>query len=421
MTENSPFRISKELFYDLEKGFRENTAQKDLQVFAAQPEIIRGLNFILIEAIRLKSSDIHLEACQDHYVIRFRIDGLLHEVPPIPFQFGIGLISRIKVLSRLSISERALPQDGRFTINIDQRVIELRVSIIPMIFGEGVVIRILDKSAVKLQIPSLGVDDRGLKILRENIQKSSGIILVTGPTGSGKTTTLYAILNELNQADKKIVTTEDPVEYEINSIMQVEIKPEIDLTFAVSLRSILRQDPDIILVGEIRDTETAKIAIEASLTGHLVLSTVHTRNTVGTLSRLVDMGVEPYLLADTVNLIVAQRLVRVICKHCREPYAPGEEELLSLNAAFLNQPVFYRGKGCHHCNFTRYRGRTGLFEIMNLTGEERNLISAMEINEPLYETVRKNGLVSLREYGIQKIVEGITTYHEVMENTYVIL
>ncbi len=416
--EDSPLKISKDVFYGLERQLQGNLAEKDLRVLATQPEIIRGMNFILLEAIRSRSSDIHLEACYGRYVIKFRIDGLLRETQPISFQLGVGLISRIKVLARLNITEKVLPQDGRFTINVDQRVVELRVSVIPMIYGEGIVIRILDKSAVKLDLTSLGIDDGSLKMIRENMGKSSGVILVTGPTGSGKTTTLYAIMNELNQIDTKIITTEDPIEYEINSIMQVEIKPEIGLTFASSLRSILRQDPDIILVGEIRDTETAKMAIEASLTGHLVLSTVHTRNTVGTISRLVDMGVESYLLADTINLIVAQRLVRMICKNCKESYIPSEEEILSLEAGLLHSPVFYRGRGCHLCNYTGYRGRVGLFEMMNITNDEKKLISAMDITESLYKVVKEKGMVSLREYGVKKILEGVTTYREVMENTY---
>lgn len=419
MTEGNPLKISKAHFYDLEKQIQEQLAENDLRVLTTQPEIIRGLNFILLEAIRLNSSDIHFEAYHDRYEVRFRIDGLLHEILPVPFQLGIGIVSRIKVLARLNISEKVLPQDGRLTINVDQRIIELRVSVIPMIFGEGIVVRILDKSSVKLDLSSIGIDDTGLKIMREDMKRPSGIILVTGPTGSGKTTTLYAILNELNQTDTKIVTTEDPVEYEINGIMQVEIKPEIGLTFASSLRSILRQDPDIILIGEIRDAETAKIAIEASLTGHLVLSTVHTRSTVGTISRLVDMGVESYLLADTINLIVAQRLVRMICKTCRESYIPGDEEILSLDVRLVSPPVFYRGKGCHHCNFTGYRGRIGLFEIMSITDDERNLIGNMEGTESLYKKVREKGMVSLREYAVKKMLEGITTHAEVMENTHV--
>ncbi len=418
--ENNPIGMTKEVFYGLERQFQGNAAEKDLRVLATQPEIIRGLNFILTEAVRLKSSDIHLEVCHDRYVIKFRIDGLLHEMPPVPFQLGVGLISRIKVLARLNISEKVLPQDGRITINVDQKVIELRISVIPMIFGEGVVIRILDKSSVKLDLLRLGINGECLVMIRENMKKSNGIILVTGPTGSGKTTTLYAILNELNQSDAKIITTEDPVEYEIGGIMQVEVRPEIGLTFASSLRSILRQDPDIILIGEIRDMETARIAIEASLTGHLVLSTIHTRNTVGTISRLVDMGVEPYLLADTVNLIVAQRLVRVICKNCIESYIPSEDEVLLLDTGFQDTPVFYRGRGCQQCNFTGYRGRTGLFEIMNITDDERKLISAMDITESLSKMVKEKGMVSLREYGVKKMLEGITTYQEVMENTYVI-
>ncbi len=419
MIEGNPLKISKAHFYDLEKQIQGQLAENDLRVLTTQPEIIRGLNFILLEAIRLNSSDIHFEAYHDRYEVRFRIDGLLHEMLPVPFQLGIGFVSRIKVLARLNISEKVLPQDGRFIINVDQRIIELRVSVIPMIFGEGIVVRILDKSSVKLDLSSLGVDDTGLKIMREDMKRPSGIILVTGPTGSGKTTTLYAILNELNQMDTKIVTTEDPVEYEINGIMQVEIKPEIGLTFASSLRSILRQDPDIILIGEIRDAETAKIAIEASLTGHLVLSTVHTRSTAGTISRLVDMGVESYLLADTINLIVAQRLVRMICKTCRESYIPGEEEILSLDVRLVSPPVFYRGKGCHHCNFTGYRGRIGLFEIMSIADDERNLIGNMGDTESLYKKVREKGMVSLREYAVKKMLEGITTHAEVMENTHV--
>ena len=419
MMQGNPLKISKELFYDLEKQIQGQLAENDLRVLTTQPEIIRGLNFILLEANRLNSSDIHFEAYHDRYEVRFRIDGLLHEMLPVPFRLGIGIVSRIKVLARLNISEKVLPQDGRFTINVDQRIIELRVSVIPMIFGEGIVVRILDKSSVKLDLTSIGVDDMGSKIIQEAMKRSSGIILVTGPTGSGKTTTLYAILNELNQMDTKIVTTEDPVEYEINGIMQVEIKPEIGLTFASSLRSILRQDPDIILIGEIRDAETAKIAIEASLTGHLVLSTVHTRSTVGTISRLVDMGVESYLLADTINLIVAQRLVRMICKTCKESYIPGEEEILSLDVKLVSPSIFYRGKGCQQCNFTGYRGRIGLFEIMSITDDERNLIGNMGDTESLYKRVREKGMVSLREHGVKKMLEGITTHAEVMENTHV--
>lgn len=418
--ENNLHGMSKEVFYGLERQFQGSSAEKDLRVLATQPEIIRGLNFILTEAVRLKSSDIHLEVCYDRYVIKFRIDGLLHEMPPVSYQLGVGLISRIKVLAKLNISEKVLPQDGRIAINVDQKVIELRISVIPMIFGEGVVIRILDKSSVKLDLSKLGMDGGCLTVMRENMRKSNGIILITGPTGSGKTTTLYAVLNELNQSDTKIITTEDPVEYEIGGIMQVEIKPEIGLTFASSLRSILRQDPDIILIGEIRDTETAKIAIEASLTGHLVLSTIHTRNTVGTISRLVDMGVEPYLLADTVNLIVAQRLVRVICRNCIESYIPSKEEVLLFDTASPDTPFFYRGKGCQQCNFTGYRGRTGLFEVMNITDDERRLIGAMDITESLPRMVKEKGMVSLRECGVKKMLGGITTHQEVMENTYVV-
>lgn len=415
--EDNPLKISKEAFYDLEKRLKKHLADKGVEVLATQPEIIKGLNFILLEAVKLKSSDIHLEVYHDHYKIRFRIDGILHEIPSIPLQLGIGLISRIKVLSKLNISERGVPQDGRFTITVDQRIVEFRVSVIPMVFGEGVAIRILDKTSVKLNLASIGIDDENLRIIQGFMEKSSGIILVTGPTGSGKTTTLYSILNELNQTDTKIITTEDPVEYEIHGMMQVEIKPEIGLTFGSSLRSILRQDPDIILIGEIRDAETAKIAIEASLTGHLVLSTIHTRNTVSTISRLVDMGVESYLLADTINLIIAQRLVRMVCRNCKESYHPEQKEVLTLDVKLEGPVVFYEGKGCPQCNFTGYRGRTGLFEIMNITDDERDLITHMDITESLYKRVRGKGMVTLREYGVKKILEGLTTYDEVMENT----
>lgn len=417
MIEDNPLEISKEAFYDLEKRLKKHLADKGVEVLATQPEIIKGLNFILLEAIKLKSSDIHFEVYNDHYKIRFRIDGLLHEAPSVSIHLGVGLISRIKVLSKLNISERGAPQDGRFTINADQRMVEFRVSVIPMIFGEGVAIRILDKTSVNIDLLNIGIDSENVRTIRKFMEKSSGIILVTGPTGSGKTTTLYSILNELNQTDTKIVTTEDPVEYEINGMMQVEIKPEIGLTFGSSLRSILRQDPDIILIGEIRDTETAKIAIEASLTGHLVLSTIHTRDTVSTISRLIDMGVEPYLLADTINLIIAQRLVRVICKDCKESYFPKENEILTLDVKFGSPAAFYKSKGCHHCSFTGYRGRTGLFEIMNITDDERDLIAKMDIAGSLYAMVRKKGMINLREYGVKKMLEGVTTYDEVMENT----
>lgn len=407
----NPLKINKDIFYATEIRPGTDAVHQAVEVEASQPEIIRGLNFILMEAVRLKASDIHIEPLTNYYKIRFRIDGLLKEMPSITIQLGNGLISRVKVLARLDISAKGLPQDGRFSVNVDQRTIELRVSVIPMLFGEGMAVRILDKSSVKLDLADIGLDESGLRIIRDSIKKPGGIIFVTGPTGSGKTTTLYAILNELNQEYTRIVTAEDPVEYEINGIMQVEVRPEIGLTFASSLKSILRQDPNIILIGEIRDTETAKVAIEASLTGHLILSTIHTRDTVSTISRLVDMGVEPYLLADTIDLIVAQRLVRTICNDCKEPYQAGDWDISN------SQPTLYRGMGCNKCNFTGYRRRTGLFEIMNITDEERGLIINMDFTDSLYKLVRNKGMLSLREYGIKKALEGVTTYEEVVRNT----
>lgn len=456
-------KINKDIFYDTGKRPGIDAVHQTVEVEASQPDIIRGLNFILMEAVRLKASDIHIEPLANYYKIRFRIDGLLKEIPSITIQLGNGLISRVKVLARLNISAKGLPQDGRFSVNVDQRTIELRVSIIPMFFGEGMAMRILDKSSVKLDLANLGLDESSLQIIRDSTKKHGGIIFVTGPTGSGKTTTLYAILNELNQEYTRIVTVEDPVEYEINGIMQVEVRPDIGLTFASSLRSILRQDPNIILIGEIRDTETAKVAIEASLTGHLILSTIHTRDTVSTVSRLVDMGVEPYLLADTIDLIIAQRLVRTICNDCKEPYQArdGESYMIGTKTDGListcrleyakwsrhtgfshddqptscnlpstvaalspgggrdighSQPILYRGTGCYKCNFTGYRGRTGIFEIMNISDEERGLIIDMDFIDSLYKHVRNKGMLSLREDGIKKAFDGITTYEEVMRN-----
>lgn len=428
----NPLKINKDLFYDIEKRLGSGIDNTGVDVLASQPDIIRGLNFVFLEAIKLKASDIHLEAHEKYYKIRFRIDGMLNEMTSVGSRLGNGLVSRIKVLSRLNISEKGLPQDGRFTINVAQETVELRVSVIPMLFGEGIVLRILDKSSVRLELANIGAEESDLQLIRESMKKTNGIILVTGPTGSGKTTTLYAIINELNQEDTRIVTTEDPVEYKINGIMQVEVKPDIGLTFASSLRSILRQDPDIILVGEIRDTETAKVAIESSLTGHLILSTIHTRDTVSTISRLVDMGVASYLLSDTIDLIIAQRLVRVICKDCRESYPSTEDEIYELRFSFDRlteasnlqslatcnpQLTFFRGKGCYKCNFTGYRGRTALFEIMNITDDERELIINMDIAESLYKMVSKKGMVTLREYGVKKMLKGITTFDEVMQNT----
>ncbi len=346
----------------------ESIDLETLKDLAESNPVKRLLNMVLLQAIKDKASDVHFEPFEDEFKMRYRIDGVLYEMVPPPKHIAMAITSRIKVMANLDIAERRMPQDGRIPLVVQGKSVDLRVAVLPTIFGESVVMRILDRSNVQLDLDKIGMRDDDLRVFRQLINKPNGIVLVTGPTGSGKTTTLYAALNELNSIEDKLITTEDPVEYDIDGIIQVQIKSEIDLTFAACLRSILRQDPDIILVGEIRDKETAIISVQASLTGHLVFSTLHTNDAPSSVARLLDLGIEPFLITATVEGVIAQRLARRVCVQCKEEYMPTEEQLMELE--LLPEDVkgrtFFRGRGCDACNNTGYKGRIGLYEIMTL-------------------------------------------------------
>ena len=392
---------------------------ESLQELANSMPVVKLLNLILLQAIKDQSSDIHFEPYEEEFRVRYRVDGVLYEMMPPPKHLAVAIVSRIKVMSLLDISETRLPQDGRIELNISGNPIDLRVSTLPTMFGESVVMRVLDRSVVALDIDRIGMRDDEVETIRDLIKMPHGIILVTGPTGSGKTTTLYAALNAANDVGVKIITTEDPVEYDLAGVVQVQINEEIGTTFARCLRSILRQDPDIILVGEIRDLETAEISIQASLTGHLVLSTLHTNDAPSTVTRLVDMGVEAFLMTATVEAIVAQRLVRTICLECKQPYTPNAEVLMEvdLTPEEVQGREFHYGTGCESCNNTGYRGRTALFEIMKMTDDIREMIMEQASTQALREVAKEQGMRLLRDSGILKIFDGVSTIEEVVKET----
>ncbi len=401
-------------------GGRDQSIDLDsLQEMADSTGVKKLLNLVLLQAIRDKASDIHFEPFEEEYKLRYRIDGVMYEMVPPPKHIAMALSSRIKVMANLDIAERRLPQDGRIPLMVSGNPVDLRVSILPTMFGESVVLRVLDRTQVDLKLDLLGLRDHELSMVRQLIHKPNGIVVVTGPTGSGKTTTLYSCLKELNNPETKIITTENPVEYDIDGLIQVQIRPEIDLTFAKCLRSILRQDPDIVMVGEVRDLETAEISIQASLTGHLVFSTLHTNDAPSSIARLLDLGLEPFLVTATLEGIVAQRLVRLICKHCRTEYRPSEEQLmeLSLLPEDVGDKTFYYGKGCDQCNNTGYRGRMGLYEIMSFNDELRDLVMNNASTAVLREAARRNGMHTLRENGLSAIYDGVTTIDEVVRET----
>ena len=381
--------------------------------------VVKLLELVLVQAIKDRASDVHFEPFEDTFKIRYRVDGSLYELVPPPKHLAPAIASRIKVMGGLKIAERRLPQDGRITARIAGRQVDLRVSTLPTVFGESVVVRILDRESVKLDMAQIGLEEDHLQELEELVFRPNGIILVTGPTGCGKTTTLYACLQRINSIDAKCITTEEPVEYDIEGVVQVPINESVGLTFARSLRSILRQDPDRIMVGEIRDLETTQIAIQASLTGHLVLSTLHTNDAATTVTRLIDMGTEPFLISSTLEAVIAQRLVRKICAHCKEQYQPSTEDLerIMADTSKLKDIKFYRGKGCAHCHNSGYRGRTGIFEMMRINDPLRELINDRAPAVALREKARQNGMRLLREDGIRKISRGITTADEVVRNT----
>jgi len=387
---------------------------------ATKPPVIRFVDLLLGQAVKRKASDVHLEPQEKSMIVRMRIDGLLRETIPPPRRMDAAVITRIKILSSMNIAERRLPQDGRFKIKAPGRDIDVRVSALPTIYGEKIVMRILDKKAVSHDLDHLGFSQQFLAEFKAVLRQPHGIVIVTGPTGCGKTTTLYSALNYLRDPRKNITTVEDPVEYRLRGINQVQIKPEIDLDFASCLRTILRQDPDIILIGEIRDKETVEIAIQASLTGHLVLSTFHTNDSAGAISRLVYMGIEVFLLTSTVNLVVAQRLVRKICTICKEPAQPSEEELAQLNISSerAGRCTFYHGKGCNACDGTGYSGRLPIFELLNVDDAMRRAIGSGASELQIREMAQRAGGGSLLQSGTERVLQGITTAEEVIEATF---
>jgi type IV pilus assembly protein PilB len=377
------------------------------------------INLVLLQAIKDKASDIHFEPFEHEFKMRYRIDGVLYEMMPPPAHISSAISSRVKVMASLDIAERRVPQDGRIELNVNNQPIDLRVSVLPTMFGESVVMRVLDRSNVNLDLDKLGMREDDGTVIRQLIRKPNGIVIVTGPTGSGKTTTLYSALNELNDPSTKLITAEDPVEYDIDGIVQCQIKPDIELTFARILRSMLRQDPDVILVGEIRDKETAEIAVQAALTGHLVFSTLHTNDAPSAIARLLDLGLEPFLVTATIEGIVAQRLVRRICPKCKTEFTPSEEQLMELELRpedVAGQHFFY-GKGCENCNSTGYRGRQAIYEIMTLDDDMRDLIVKHSSTQILRNECKKRGMRTLRTSGLMVIYDGVTTIEEVVRET----
>ncbi len=379
----------------------------------------RLVNMVLLEAIRNRASDIHFEPFEKEFKMRYRIDGILYEMLPPPKQLAMAISSRIKVMSNLDIAERRLPQDGRIELMVNGNPVDLRVAVLPTMFGESVVMRVLDRSNVSLDLEKLGLREDDLRMIDTLIHRPHGIIVCTGPTGSGKTTTLYSALNTLNEVSEKILTAEDPVEYDIDGLVQCQINEEVGMTFSKALRSFLRQDPDIVLVGEMRDLETAQISVQAALTGHLVFSTLHTNDAPSSIARLLDLGLEPFLVTATLEAIVAQRLVRTICISCKTEIKPTEEMLMELNLVEeqVAGRVFYHGTGCEQCRNTGYRGRMALYEIMVMDDELREMVIKRQSSAQLREAARKRGMRSLRESGLLAIYDGMTTIEEVVSQT----
>jgi type IV pilus assembly protein PilB len=390
-----------------------------VEALADSAPVRKLLNMVLLLAIKDHASDLHFEPFEDEFRIRIKADGVLYEMVPPPRHLAFAITTRIKVMADLDIAERRLPQDGRIELTVGGHPVDLRVSVLPTMFGESVVMRVLDRSVVSLDLKNVGLDEKTMADFRVAISKPNGIVLVTGPTGSGKTTTLYSALNELNKIEDKLITTEDPVEYDMEGIIQVPIDPSIGNTFAQCLRSILRQDPDKILVGEIRDLETAEIAVQASLTGHMVFSTLHTNDAPSTITRLRDMGVPTFLITATVEAILAQRLVRRVCTKCKEEYTPSQEVLsdLELGPADLKGKRFFRGSGCENCNNTGYKGRVGLFELMIMNNELRDMIMRNVTTDELRDAASRAGMVTLRQAGMTACYAGVTSADEVIRET----
>jgi len=390
---------------------------KELKGIVEEPVVIKLVNLIIMKAVRESASDIHIEPEEETLKIRLRVDGLLHEIEPPPKHLQSAIISRIKIMANLDIAERRIPQDGRFTMKMEGKQIDVRVSCAPTIYGENVVMRLLDASSALLTLEQLGFSKQMLEKYTKLIIRPHGIILVTGPTGSGKTTTLYASLDKINTAEKNIITIEDPVEYKLPGVRQIQVDTKVNLTFANGLRSILRQDPNIIMVGEIRDIETAEIAIQAALTGHLVFSTLHTNDAPGAVTRMIDMGVEPFLVSSSIIGILAQRLVRKICEGCKEKHTPTKEEAKDIGLRPDEKIEFYKGKGCPKCMNTGYKGRISIYELMLPDDKIRNAIIAKSQADEIRKLARLAGMITLMEDGIEKVKAGVTTVEEVLRVT----
>ncbi len=392
----------------------EVTEVTDLRDLAREPTVINLVNLIIFQAVQERASDIHIEPFENTLKVRYRIDGMLREMPPPPKHLQAAVISRVKIMAEMDIAERFTPQDGHIRLRMGDRELDLRVSTVPTVFGESVVMRILDKTSILLGVNELGLFEETERKFTRLLHRSHGIILVTGPTGSGKTTTLYAALNYIKSPALKIITIEEPVEYNLEGINQIQVNPKRGLTFANGLRSIVRQDPDVIMVGEIRDPETAEISIRSALTGHLVFSTLHTNNAAGAITRLLDMGVDAYLLSSSISGVLAQRLVRVVCPNCREPYRPQEEMLAICGITDPEKYSFMHGAGCEECHGAGYRGRSGLFELLVLTDDIRDLILTRPSTNQIANAAHA---MSLREYGLEKVRHGVTTLEEVVRVT----
>ncbi|MGE5576775.1 MAG: type II secretion system ATPase GspE [Syntrophothermus sp.] len=388
-----------------------------IEDLANEAPIVKLVNSLIIEALRRGASDIHIEPFERDIKVRYRVDGILYEAPPPPKKLYLAIVSRVKIMADLNIAEKRLPQDGRIKLKLLGKDIDIRVSTVSTVYGESVALRILDKSSILLGLADLGFLPETMNQVEALIEKKHGIILVTGPTGSGKTTTLYAALNALNTPEKKIITIEDPVEYLLYGINQMQVRPKIDFGFANGLRSILRQDPDIIMVGEIRDRETAEMAIQAALTGHLVFSTLHTNDSASAVTRLLDMGVEPFLVASTVRGMMAQRLVRVLCPHCRQEYVPSETELRKIGYGLPAGEHLYRAVGCPKCSGIGYRGRTGIYELLIMSPELESMVLSRASSAQIKEAAVVSGMATLRDDGWRKVQMGITTIEEILRVT----
>lgn len=394
----------------------EDIEEKDILTMASEAPIIKLVNNILYQAVKRNASDIHIEPFEKEVRVRYRVDGVMYNVMTIPKRIQGALVSRIKIMAHLDIAEKRVPQDGRINIKVADKPVDIRVSVLPVAYGERIVMRLLIKTRSFQQLKDMGFSEHDYKIIAQDIERPNGIIFVTGPTGSGKTTTLYSILAAINKPDTNIVTVEDPVEYQMPGIGQVQVKDKVGLTFAAALRSILRQDPDVIMIGEIRDQETAQIAIQASLTGHLVLSTLHTNDAPSTITRLLDMGIEPFLIASSVILAMAQRLVRTLCDKCKVAYKPSPDLIarLGLTAAEANKITFYKPGACEDCGQTGYKGRTAIFEVMQITDAITRLIMERADTAQIRKQAIQDGMTLLVQDGVRKIKEGVTTIDEVL-------